>query len=71
MLFRSALEPRVCLISVGGIDSVRTAEARLAAGARLVQVHRAALGAVARVLPLLAGLGARAPQSRGAVRPPA
>lgn len=67
----AALEPRVCLISVGGIDSVRTAEARLAAGARLVQVHRAALGAVARVLPLLAGLGARAPQGRGAVRPPA
>ena len=40
-----AVGPRVCLISVGGIDSVRVAEARLAAGARLVQIHRALLAA--------------------------
>ena len=31
----------VCLISVGGIDSVREAQARLRAGARLIQLHRA------------------------------
>ena len=54
-----ALGPRVCLISVGGIDSVRVAEARLAAGACLVQVHRALLGPSPRVASLLAGLGAR------------
>lgn len=57
-----ALGPRVCLISVGGIDSVRVAEARLAAGACLVQVHRALLGPSPRVASLLAGLGA--PTSR-------
>lgn len=54
-----AAGPRVCLISVGGIDSVRVAEARLVAGARLVQVHRALLGPSPRVASLLAGLGAR------------
>ena len=53
-----AVGPRVCLISVGGIDSVRVAEARLAAGARLVQVHRALLGPSPRVASLLAGLSA-------------
>lgn len=53
-----AVGPRVCLISVGGIDSVRVAKARLAAGARLVQVHRALLGPSPRVASLLAGLGA-------------
>jgi len=31
----------VCLISVGGIDSVREARSRLRAGARLIQLHRA------------------------------
>ncbi|NMG43488.1 dihydroorotate dehydrogenase [Aromatoleum toluvorans] len=39
----AAIDPRVCLISVGGIDSLDEAEARLAAGATLVQVHRALL----------------------------
>lgn len=38
-----ALGPRVCLISVGGVDSVREAQARLRAGATLVQIHRALL----------------------------
>lgn len=45
-----ALDPRVCLISVGGIDSVDEAAARLAAGATLVQVHRALLGRDSRLL---------------------
>ena len=35
--------PRLCLISVGGVDSVREAEARLRAGATLVQIHRGLL----------------------------
>jgi dihydroorotate dehydrogenase len=35
--------PRLCLISVGGVDSVREVEARLRAGATLVQIHRALL----------------------------
>lgn len=52
----AALGPRVCLISVGGIDSVRAAEARLAAGARLVQLHRALLGPWPRVASLIRGL---------------
>ena len=64
-----AVGPRVCLISVGGIDSVRVAEARLAAGARLVQIHRALLGPSPRVASLLAGLSAptswRAGSSQG------
>lgn len=45
-----AIDPRVCLISVGGIDSVDEAAARLAAGATLVQVHRALLGRDSRLL---------------------
>lgn len=53
-----ALGAEVCLISVGGIDSVRVAAARLAAGARLVQIHRALLATPERVLPLLAGIAA-------------
>lgn len=52
----AAVGPRVCLISVGGIDSVRAAEARLAAGARLVQLHRALLGPLPRVASLIRGL---------------
>ena len=63
-----AVGPRVCLISVGGIDSVRVAEARLAAGARLVQVHRALLGPSPRVASLLAGLGAPAARHRPAAQ---
>lgn len=63
-----ALGPRVCLISVGGIDSVRVAEARLAAGARLVQVHRALLGPSPRVTSLLAGLGAPTARHRSAAQ---
>jgi dihydroorotate dehydrogenase len=51
-----AVGPRVCLISVGGIDSVQVAKARLAAGARLVQVHRALLGPLPRAVSLIAGL---------------
>lgn len=39
----AALGPAVCLISVGGIASLREARARLRAGAQLVQVHRALL----------------------------
>ena len=58
----------MCLISVGGIDSVRVAEARLAAGARLVQVHRALLGPSPRVASLLAGLGAPAARHRPAAQ---
>ncbi len=46
----------VCLISVGGIDSVREAATRLAAGAHLVQLHRALLAAPNAVQTLLAGL---------------
>ncbi|WP_231874464.1 dihydroorotate dehydrogenase [Azoarcus sp. KH32C] len=38
-----AVGPGVCVISVGGIDSVAEVQARLAAGATLVQVHRALL----------------------------
>lgn len=53
-----AVGAEVCLISVGGIDSVRVAAARLAAGARLVQIHRALLATPERVLPLLAGIAA-------------
>lgn len=53
-----AVGAEVCLISVGGIDSVRAAAARLAAGAQLVQIHRALLAAPERVLPLLAGIAA-------------
>ena len=64
-----AVGPRVCLISVGGIDSLRVAEARLDAGARLVQIHRALLGPSPRVASLLAGLSAptswRAGSSQG------
>ena len=63
-----AVGPRVCLISVGGIDSVRVAEARLAAGARLVQVHRALLGPSPRVASLLAGLGAPTARHRFAAQ---
>ena len=63
-----AVGPRVCLISVGGIDSVRVAEARLAAGARLVQVHRALIGPSPRVASLLAGLGAPAARHRPAAQ---
>lgn len=66
-----AVGAEVCLISVGGVDSVRVAAARLAAGARLVQLHRALLAAPERVLPLLAGIAAlgcpgrlRTPRSR-------
>jgi dihydroorotate dehydrogenase len=36
----AVLGPAVCLISVGGVHSATEALARLAAGARLVQVHR-------------------------------
>lgn len=54
----AALGPRVCLISVGGIDSPRVARARLQAGARLLQVHRALLAAPAVVAGLVAGIGA-------------
>ena len=63
-----AVGPRVCLISVGGIDSVRVAEARLAAGARLVQVHRALLGPSPRVASLLAGLGVPTAHHRSAAQ---
>ncbi|WP_332673756.1 dihydroorotate dehydrogenase [Aromatoleum sp.] len=45
-----AVDPRICLISVGGIDSVDEVEARLAAGATLVQVHRALLAHDPRLL---------------------
>lgn len=61
-----ALGPRVCLISVGGIDSVRAAEARLAAGARLVQLHRALLGPPPDVASLLGALAAPGPRWSGA-----
>ncbi len=60
----AALGPRVCLISVGGIDSPRVARARLQAGARLLQMHRALLAAPAVVAGLLAGIGAL-PRTRG------
>lgn len=40
----AALGPAVCLISVGGIASARTALARLQAGAQLLQVHRGLIG---------------------------
>ena len=63
-----AVGPRVCLISVGGIDSVRVAEVRLAAGARLVQVHRALLGPSPRVASLLAGLGVPTAHHRSAAQ---
>lgn len=48
-----AIGPRVCLISVGGIDSTDEAAARLAAGAALVQVHRALLVRDSRLLQAL------------------
>ncbi|MDX9884270.1 dihydroorotate dehydrogenase [Thauera sp.] len=51
-----AVGPRVCLISVGGIDSAHVAKARLAAGARLVQAHRALLGPLPRVMSLIGAL---------------
>lgn len=54
-LLSEALDPRVCLISVGGIDSVDEVEARLAAGATLVQVHRALLAHDPRLLRALRG----------------
>lgn len=53
-----ALGPVVGLISVGGIDSVREARARLRAGAHLVQVHRAALRSGQPGPELLAGIAA-------------
>lgn len=37
----AAVGRETCLISVGGIDGVREARRRIAAGARLVQLHRA------------------------------
>ena len=40
---------------------MRVAAARLAAGARLVQIHRALLATPERVLPLLSVVGALAP----------
>lgn len=49
----AALGPAVCLISVGGIASVREAQARLRAGAALVQVHRALLRSGLPTLRLL------------------
>ncbi|AYH42655.1 dihydroorotate dehydrogenase [Azoarcus sp. DN11] len=49
----AALDPRVCLISVGGIDSLDEAAARFAAGATLVQVHRALLAHDPRLLRAL------------------
>lgn len=60
----AALGPRVCLISVGGIDSPRVARARLQAGARLVQMHRALLAAPVVVADLMAGIGALSPPRR-------
>jgi len=47
--------PRVCLISVGGVDSVREAQARLHAGAALVQIHRALLTHDPQLLRALRG----------------
>ena len=67
-MLAEAVGSRVCLISVGGIDSVRVAEARLAAGARLVQVYRALLGPPPRVACLLAGLSAAASRRPCALR---
>jgi len=52
-MLADALDPRVCLISVGGIDSVDEAEARLAAGATLVQIHRALLAHDPRLIRAL------------------
>jgi len=53
-----ALGRDACVISVGGIDSVPAALARVRAGARLIQIHRAAgapdAGLVARVNRALA-----------------
>jgi len=60
---------RTALISVGGIGSVREAAARLAAGADLVQVHRALIAAPRRALSLslgIAGLGVRRGRRQGA-----
>ncbi|MCW5581049.1 MAG: hypothetical protein KIS72_06905, partial [Luteimonas sp.] len=56
-----ALGPGTCLVSVGGIDSVREAQARLQAGARLLQVHRAVLVAGARQRRLLAAIAGLRP----------
>lgn len=52
----AALGPAVCLISVGGIASVREVQARLRAGAQLVQVHRALLRGGLPTLRLLSRL---------------
>jgi dihydroorotate dehydrogenase len=43
----------VCVISVGGIDSVREAQARLRAGARLIQLHRAIAACDVRLIERL------------------
>ncbi len=55
---REAVGPAIGLISVGGIDSVREARARLQAGANLIQLHRAALRGGPRGPDLLARIAA-------------
>lgn len=64
-----AVGAQACLISVGGIDSVREAAARLAAGARLLQIHRALLGAPDAARALLAGVAALGSRGRRCARP--
>ncbi|MBS0511294.1 MAG: dihydroorotate dehydrogenase [Proteobacteria bacterium] len=55
---REAVGPAIGLVSVGGIDSVPEARARLRAGANLVQVHRAALRSGPCATDLLARIAA-------------
>lgn len=57
----AAVGHEVCLISVGGIASARTALARLRAGADLVQVHR---GLIARGPALVAAINAAVARER-------
>jgi len=59
-----ALGPSTSLMSVGGIDSVPVARARLRAGASLLHVHRAALGSERRVRSLLCELAALRPMPK-------
>lgn len=64
-----AVGAQVCLISVGGIDSAREAAARLAAGARLLQIHRALLVAPNAAQALLADVAALGGRRRRRARP--